>query len=296
MESQWFIGRNGQRYGPYSVEELQNLADTGKLSGEEMVWREGLGSWQPARVVLRQSPKSPPTSRPLPASEPLEDEESDYPSIRLPETPPGQFPGRLISPGFFVLSVFLFLLPWVDVRCDNAFTVFSQSGLQASIGDYSETTLAQNERMQNPNRFQFNPNEERLKPAVLLIVYGILIVAGLIVGLALPVGMVRLVSLAGCAGLAFALLIAQVWVGFPIREPVARANLQQQQFNALQVPAFPQPGPFGPVPGRNQLTTHFTVGFWLAFLFTLGPIGGLMIEHLAVFAPKRRRNRRFGYS
>ena len=41
MGAQWFIGRHGQKYGPYSVEELQDLADNGKLSAEDMVWREG---------------------------------------------------------------------------------------------------------------------------------------------------------------------------------------------------------------------------------------------------------------
>jgi hypothetical protein len=302
VESPWYLARNGQKYGPYSAEELQKLADTGKLAGEDMIWREGLDSWQAARTVLGQFSDALPAPPPLPSKVPAKfdrlAEGDDYPSIRRSEPQPvGQFPGRLISPGFFLLSVFLFLLPWVDVRCGNTFTVASQSGLQASIGDYSESSLAINERQQNPNRIQFRPQQERVKPAILLIIYVFLILAGLIIGLAVPVGLWRLVGVASCAGMALALLMVQVAVGFPIREAVARANAGQQQINPMQIPPeFPQPAPFGPAPGqRNQLTTNLTAGFWIAFLFTLGPIGGLLIEHLAVFAPTRRRDR-FGYS
>jgi hypothetical protein len=302
VDSPWYIARHNQKYGPYSAEELQQLADSGKLAGDDLLWREGLSDWQPARVVLgqfaRTAPPPPlPTSAPKRVSQrdPLEEEE-EYPSVQLTERPPGQFPGRLISPGFFLLSLLLFLLPWVDVRCDHVFVVASQSGLQACIGDYSESTLAINERLQKGNELlPFNPQEERLKPAVLLIIYALLLLAGLIAGLAIPVGKIRLAALASCAGLAFSLLVAQVAVGFPIKEPVARANVRQQQ-NPMPPGIIMPPGPFGPAPvAGHRLTTEYTAVFWLAFLFTLGPVGGLLIEHLAVFKPRRRRER-FGYS
>lgn len=300
MESQWYLTRRGQKYGPYSPQELQNLAEEGKLAPEDMLWREGLDSWQPARLVLAEH-FSKTTAPPLPGParqrssrfEPEDDE--DYPSIRRRETPPGQFPGRLISPGFFLLSVFFFLLPWVDVRCDHMIVVASQSGLQASIGTYSESAVAMNERLQRRNEPLFNPQDEHVRPAVLLMAYGILLLAGLIAGLVIPVGKVRLIILAICSGVAFSLLAIQVAVGFPIYEPVARANARQLQLNQPIFP-MPPPGPFGPAPGPgNRLTTDLTFVFWLAFLFTLGPVGGLMIEHLAVFKPKRRRER-YGYS
>ena len=302
MESPWYIARHNQKYGPYSAEELQQLADSGKLAGEDLIWREGLGAWQPARVVLGHFARTPAAPPPLPSSAPQrvsqrhQEEEEDYPSIRLAERPRGQFPGRLISPGFFLFSLLLFLLPWVDVHCDHVFVVASQSGLQACIGDYSESTLAINERLQRGNEVHFNPQEERLKPAVLLILYGFLLLAGLIAGLAIPVGKIRLAVVASCTGVAFALLVAQVAVGFPIKEPVARANARQQ-LNPMP-PGFPVPpaGPFGPAPvAGNRLSVHFTAVFWLAFLFTLGPVGGLLIEHLAVFAGKRKR-KRYAYS
>ena len=70
MESPWYIARHNQKYGPYSAEELQQLADSGKLAGEDLIWREGLGAWQPARVVLGQFARTPPAPPPLPSSRP----------------------------------------------------------------------------------------------------------------------------------------------------------------------------------------------------------------------------------
>src|SRR5207244_8062363 len=110
------------------------VADSGRLSARELVWCEGMTDWVEARAVLKPARRGPPARRSR------EEYEEDYeePLTRRTTGPASEFPGRLITPGFFLFALFMFFLPWVDVRC-NGFTVISQSGLQAGIGTYSES-------------------------------------------------------------------------------------------------------------------------------------------------------------
>jgi hypothetical protein len=51
-----YIARQGQRVGPFSKEQLGKLLASGELSGSDLVWHEGLSSWQPleqARMLLQ---------------------------------------------------------------------------------------------------------------------------------------------------------------------------------------------------------------------------------------------------
>jgi len=47
----WFYTRGSRRFGPVSATELKQLADHGELAAEELVWREGMEQWVPARRV-----------------------------------------------------------------------------------------------------------------------------------------------------------------------------------------------------------------------------------------------------
>jgi len=48
---EWFYSRGSKRFGPVSATELKQLADRGELSPDELVWREGMDQWIPARRV-----------------------------------------------------------------------------------------------------------------------------------------------------------------------------------------------------------------------------------------------------
>jgi hypothetical protein len=48
---EWFYAQENQRFGPVSAAELKALADAGKLRPEDLVWREGMDGWVPARRV-----------------------------------------------------------------------------------------------------------------------------------------------------------------------------------------------------------------------------------------------------
>jgi hypothetical protein len=282
MATQWYIVKNGDRRGPYTGEQLQALADDGTLRFHDLVWCEGMTDWVPAKNVLQASRSVPPPRR-------RREEDDDYEEDRQPAER-SQFPGKFVSPGFFLFAVLMFFLPWVDVRC-NGFTAASQSGFQACQGDYTESVIMAERRLHNQPGFRLN--NERIKPAPLLWVYGLLVVAGLVLGLALPIGKARMIALTVCAVVAFGLMIMQLAIGFPIAEQVAKANADpnmRQQIRNEQ-PPFPFPQPmFVAGPGQPDFVwVSTTPWFWFGAIVTLGVTAALALEHGVIFAPKRRR-------
>jgi hypothetical protein len=51
MSQQWHYARHGQTYGPYTPEQLRDLAEAGRLLPDDLVTREGASKWVPARSV-----------------------------------------------------------------------------------------------------------------------------------------------------------------------------------------------------------------------------------------------------
>lgn len=48
---QWFYTRNGQQQGPVPLDDLQQLAQRGELTAQDLVWTETMANWQPAHAV-----------------------------------------------------------------------------------------------------------------------------------------------------------------------------------------------------------------------------------------------------
>lgn len=51
MADQWYVGRSGQKTGPYSTEQLRQLAAAGQLVASDLLWKEGLQAWVPMTQV-----------------------------------------------------------------------------------------------------------------------------------------------------------------------------------------------------------------------------------------------------
>lgn len=51
MASQWHVGRGGQSTGPYSTEQLREMAATGRISPGDLVWKEGMAEWADCATV-----------------------------------------------------------------------------------------------------------------------------------------------------------------------------------------------------------------------------------------------------
>lgn len=51
ISASWFAGVSGERIGPLSIEELKAYIDSGRISRDTLLWREGLTDWLPAENV-----------------------------------------------------------------------------------------------------------------------------------------------------------------------------------------------------------------------------------------------------
>jgi len=68
MGVEWHYAKGNQRLGPISTEELKAMAQEGRLSPDDMIWKKGMAAWTPANSTkgLFPSTAEPP---PLPRHE-----------------------------------------------------------------------------------------------------------------------------------------------------------------------------------------------------------------------------------
>lgn len=76
MSSQWYYTERGQQRGPVSGEELKSRAASGSLCPDDLVWKEGMAEWAPARKVrgLLITPQAAAAASPPPLPGNLEKE------------------------------------------------------------------------------------------------------------------------------------------------------------------------------------------------------------------------------
>ncbi len=63
--SQWFYEKNGQQEGPVDEGMLRDKVAAGEITGNNLVWKEGMPDWQPLRASLPDAISGAPA---LPAS------------------------------------------------------------------------------------------------------------------------------------------------------------------------------------------------------------------------------------
>jgi len=63
-----WIGRDGERHGPYPEDDVRQWLQSGRLSRDDLAWYEGLADWQPLSVLFPDAAGSAPapTVPPLP--------------------------------------------------------------------------------------------------------------------------------------------------------------------------------------------------------------------------------------
>src|SRR5438105_2864977 len=66
-QTQWYLARDGQQFGPLSEAELAKLIELGHLQPNDLLWREGFPDWRPAMVVF--PPRRPAAQRTAPPSQ-----------------------------------------------------------------------------------------------------------------------------------------------------------------------------------------------------------------------------------
>lgn len=67
-----YITRDGQEYGPYTLEDVSAHLINGDLNENDLAWHEGLKAWTPLRVLIGRAQKSrvpiPQRRMPMPAT------------------------------------------------------------------------------------------------------------------------------------------------------------------------------------------------------------------------------------
>jgi uncharacterized RDD family membrane protein YckC len=77
MAEEWYVGSNGQQSGPFTLQQLRQMAASGQLSKTDLIWKEGLANWVPCSsakglfpTAADFSPASSPRSTPRPTAPP----------------------------------------------------------------------------------------------------------------------------------------------------------------------------------------------------------------------------------
>jgi hypothetical protein len=66
-----WVGRDGQRFGPYDEATLRAWIAEGKVEATAMGWAEGMAEWQPLHVLLGIAVPPPMAGRPMPPAMPM---------------------------------------------------------------------------------------------------------------------------------------------------------------------------------------------------------------------------------
>lgn len=101
MSQQWYLSRQGQRFGPYSWEQLRGFAGSGLVAPEDFAWSDGMPGWVKAAEVEGLFKTTPPPGQsapPAPPARPAEaPEEQPRPSASSQGQPAGAPGGERIA-------------------------------------------------------------------------------------------------------------------------------------------------------------------------------------------------------
>lgn len=62
--AQWYYSKNGTQLGPIAQEELRSKLSSSEISQSDLVWKDGMGDWQPAGMIAELAISATRTSPP----------------------------------------------------------------------------------------------------------------------------------------------------------------------------------------------------------------------------------------
>lgn len=109
-----WIGRNGERHGPYQEEQIRDWLRSGQVSPDDLAWYDGLADWQPLSVLF-------PQDKPAPAPSPY-----GPPPLQQPRTNTAHFDyaGFWQRFGAWVIDLIILMIPSMIV-------MYTLGGLEA---------------------------------------------------------------------------------------------------------------------------------------------------------------------
>lgn len=64
----WMIGIGGQQYGPFDMAQMTQMVQSGQLTAQTLVWKQGMPQWTPAGNVAELVALFAPTTPPMPGA------------------------------------------------------------------------------------------------------------------------------------------------------------------------------------------------------------------------------------
>jgi DNA-directed RNA polymerase subunit RPC12/RpoP len=234
---------------------------------------------QPSAAVIRQQPLS------LVKGEASDLCLADDP--RLKATNPPRW-WRPVSPSFLILSLLLFPLPWIEVRCSSGEmygkVLASQSGLQSIYGGETlhpalEAERVKREKAHLPDTSRRTTHSgdfgffDSFAPTMLL--YPLLLVGAAFIGFFLRPSLQRSALICAFAGVAFLLLLLQAAIGFPL----------ERRVNKAMVAAAAEREPFDDGAGTMAalaFDVRYTGWFWVGLLSNVAALLALALEWFVI--------------
>ena len=65
------VAINGQQYGPYNVQQMQQMAQSGQINASTLVWALGMSQWAAAGSVPELAQLFMATPPPMPSAPPM---------------------------------------------------------------------------------------------------------------------------------------------------------------------------------------------------------------------------------
>jgi hypothetical protein len=68
---QYTVGINGQQYGPYSIQQMLQMAQTGQINANTLVWTPGMPQWVAAGTIPKLASLFMAAPPPMPSAPPM---------------------------------------------------------------------------------------------------------------------------------------------------------------------------------------------------------------------------------
>ncbi len=113
-----WIGRDGERHGPYKEDDVREWLRSGKVSPADLAWYEGLADWQPLSVLLRDA---------VPAVSPAPDNPYAAPGAPLQALPQTTAAALEDHAGFWK-RVAAYVIDWIVMVIPNLLIMKAMGG------------------------------------------------------------------------------------------------------------------------------------------------------------------------
>jgi len=105
----WYYALNGQQLGPVSEQEILQLASQGTLSAGSLIWRDGMGDWQPLSTALPAALATASPAAPQIGGFAVPEAQKDLVVQQMREGVSPALPGALNYAGFWIRFVAKFI-------------------------------------------------------------------------------------------------------------------------------------------------------------------------------------------